>query len=150
MANAATTTNFQAQALSPAEEERVLTMAKNQIMNDGATALQVLEHAAKLRKDKFKLAGFEMFYTSDGVPDQVGVCYWIGAKRLDEDKFCDIGYQLSQDRNTLSPAVGTATEPERRELTVMKLQGGRDSFLENVDETYNRECLGTTPGKKDC
>lgn len=142
---AVSTAEFKAQPLEAAEEKRIIEAAQSQKADDGATVLQVLQYAEKLRPKEFKLAGFEMLYSNDGKPSTVGVCYWVGAKRLEGDQYCDIAYELSADRNSFKPSVGAATPEEQRELTVSKVRRGRDAFLKEVDNRYKGECVD---GKK--
>lgn len=145
-----TPTEFKAQPLSPAEEKRLIKAAQNQKTDDGATVLQVLQHAEKMRPGQFKLAGFDIFYAYDGKPASVGICYWIGSHRLDDDKYCDIGYTISADHQTLKADVGSITPEEEQELTVSKLNRGRDRFLKEVDERYENECIDYDTKKKLC
>ncbi|MBB5606946.1 MULTISPECIES: hypothetical protein [unclassified Janthinobacterium] len=143
-------TEFKAQPLSPGEEKRLIKAAQSQKTDDGATVLQVLQHAEKMRPRKFKLAGFDIFYQHDGKPSSVGICYWIGSHRLDDDKYCDIGYTISADHQTLKADVGLVTPEEELELSVSKLNRGRDRFLKEVDERYENECIDYDTKKKLC
>jgi hypothetical protein len=145
-----TPTEFKTQPLSPAEEKRLIKAAQNLKTDDGATVLQVLQHAEKMRPRQFKLAGFDIFYTYDGKPSSVGICYWIGSHRLDDDKYCDIAYAMSADHQTLKADVGSVTPEEEQELTVSKLNRGRDRFLKEVDERYENECIDYDTKKKLC
>ncbi len=103
-----------------------------------------------MRPREFKLAGFDILYKHDGKPSSVGICYWIGSHRLDDDKYCDIGYTISADHQTLKADVGSITPEEEQELTVSKLYRGRDRFLKEIDERYENECIDYDTKKKLC
>jgi hypothetical protein len=137
------------QPFSPAEEKRIVQAAKAQVTADGATVLQVLQHAAKMRPNEFKLASVEMMYSEVGQPS-VGVCYWMGSKRLPGDQYCDIGYTISADHKTLSPEFGDAPSEVRAQMTVTAVMQGRDAFLKSVDEHYETDCIDYYTKNKTC
>jgi hypothetical protein len=132
---------FKAQPLNPDEEKKLIQAAQNQVTKDGATVLQVLRYVEKMRPKEFKIASFEVLYSWNGKPNNVGICYWIGAKRLDEDQYCDIAFSFSPDHKLFKPEVGSATEDQQQYLTVINLLKGRDVFLRNIDEFYQQTCV---------
>ncbi|MGJ7915547.1 hypothetical protein ACI48D_08760 [Massilia sp. LXY-6] len=141
---------FKAQEMSAAEEKRVIRAVQNQQTADGASVLQVLQHAQKMRPQEFKLGEFSVLYTTDGKPSSVGVCYWIGSKRLVGDQYCDIAYDISADGQAFTPSVGSAPPAVVKEMTITKLDQGRDAFLRSVDEHYESDCTDFQTQKKIC
>jgi hypothetical protein len=134
------------QPLSAKDEKALIHAAENQVTPDGATVLQVIQHAEKMRPKEFKAGPFEILYTSEGKPTSVGVCYWIGSKRLEGDKYCDISFSFSPDHKSFKPEIGSVSKELQQETAVVKLLQGRDVFLKAVDDFYTEACVG--PDKK--
>jgi len=67
-----------------------------------------------------------------GAADTVAIGYWIGVKRLSDDAFVDLGYHMSPD--------GEVMAVPSEEVTSTALEGGRDTFLRAVDQTYRITC----------
>jgi hypothetical protein len=80
----------------PSREERHwIDAVKNHRTMDGATVLQVLQYAEQLRPSEFKFEFNGVGYNgATGAPDGVSISYWIGAKRLKDDYFVDLGSGL--------------------------------------------------------
>jgi hypothetical protein len=122
--------------LPPAEEKRLIDMAKGRRAADGVTMLEVLQYAEQQRPGKFKVATIDVDYAKDSTPIAVSVCYWIGNKRLDNDQFCKtIGWEITPDRNALRPYSIASTQA---------VEAGRDIFVHTVDAMYEKECAGAT------
>lgn len=136
---------------SPQESARIISLAKDRKTSDGASVMEVLRYAEKLRKGKFKIAGdFELNYDSDGNLSGINICYWIGAKRLSGDEFCDIAYDISADRKSITPSVGSLPQEQQESLTIIRVERGRDAFLKEVDQRYIGECIDPDTKKKFC
>lgn len=120
--------------LPPAEEKRLVDMAKGRRAADGVTILEVLQYAEQQRPAKFKVATIDVDYAKDSTPIAVSVCYWIGNKRLDNDQFCKtLGWEITPDRSALRPYSLAAAKA---------LEAGRDAFVRSVDQMYEKECGG--------
>ena len=142
---------FKAKEPSPQEAAHLIALAKNRKTSDGATVMEVLRYAEKLRKGKFKLAGdFELNYDNNGNLSGINICYWIGAKRLSGDEFCDIAYDISDDKKFITPSVGSLPQEQQENLTVIRVEHGRDAFLEEIDKRYIGECIDQDTKKKFC
>lgn len=137
------------QHLSSAEEKHIIQLTKDQVTSDGATVLQVLQHAEKMRPREFKVANWEVVYSGDGTP-HVAVCYFSGSKRLPGDQYCDIGYAIAADHKSLAPEYGNLPIEMRAEMPLDALGQGRDSFLKSVDEHYQTDCVDYDTKKKMC
>ncbi|MGZ9709249.1 hypothetical protein ACXX82_00210 [Glaciimonas sp. GNP009] len=125
--------------MDPTAEKMLIDAAKNLKTKDGATVVQVIQHVEKLRPKEFKSAGFEMLYTNTGQPKSIGVCYWIGSKRLDDDQFCDISFSING--LSVTPEILNVSPEEQSELTIVQLMKGRDVFLDNIDKMYALTCV---------
>jgi hypothetical protein len=123
--------------LSKTEEQRLTILVKERKTTDGSTVAAVLMYAEKLRKKQFKVASIEVLYTSKNKPS-VGICYWIGTGRSEQDEICNLQYELSPDRTTLIPN-GYDTQ---------RLDDGRQEFLNLIDEIYNSNCAPIAGSKK--
>lgn len=119
--------------LPAAVEAKWIQAVKQHRTKDGATVSDVLAYAEKMRPHKFKAGRFDVGYNgATGAPVSVGIGYWIGAKRLPDDAFVDLGYPMSAD--------GRVMTPPSEEATSAALEGGRETFLRAVDETYRETC----------
>jgi hypothetical protein len=126
--------------LSSAEEKRWIDAVRNRETSDGATVLQVLQYAEKMRPKKFKIAAMEVGYNgASGEPQTVAAAYWIGAKRLPGDSFIDLYYDVQRIRGKLKV---TAVRNEYIVDTINNaVEGGRDSFLIYIDKMYADTCI---------
>jgi hypothetical protein len=123
--------------LAPAEEKRLVEMAKARKAADGATVWEVIENAQAQRPNIFKVAIVDIDYKKDGTPAAVAVCYWIGANRLEHEQSCQsIGWEIGADRRSLQPYNMDATKA---------LEAGRNAFLQAIDAMYEKKC-GVAPG----
>lgn len=119
-------------SLTPAEEKHLVDMAKARKAADGATVWEVIQNAEQQRPAKFKVAIVDLEYKKDGTPAAVTVCYWIGARRLEDDQSCrSIGWEIAADKQTLQPYNTTATQA---------VEAGRDALLQAVDQMYGKKC----------
>jgi hypothetical protein len=135
--------------LPPREEERWVDAVKNHVTTDGATVLQVLQYTEKMRPDKFKFAFSGVGYNgATGEPDGVPISYWIGAKRLKDDYYVDLGYDIERDGQNIKVIV--PKNPYDTETTVHALEGGRNSFLLYIDKTYDDICIDAETKTKLC
>jgi hypothetical protein len=122
--------------LPPAEEKRLVDMAKARRTADGVTVGEVLQYAEQQRPARFKVAMIDVDYAKDSTPIAVSVCYWIGSRRLDNDQFCKtIGWEITPDKSGLRPYSIASTQA---------LEAGRDAFVHSVDAMYEKECAGPT------
>lgn len=120
-------------ALSPAAEAKWVSTIKHHKTRDGATVDQVLAYAAKMRPAKFKVSEIGVGYNgATGEPDTVYIGYWIGAKRLPDDAYADLGYAMTRD--------GQVKSVPSAEVMTTALEGGRDTFLQAVDNAYTMDC----------
>jgi hypothetical protein len=142
---------FKAQQPTPTEAARIIRMAESRKVADGASTKEVLRYAEKLRPKIFKLAGdFDFGYDSEGRLSTVGVCYWIGSKRSKDDAYCDISWDISKDRKLISPSTGSLNGEAAASLTVMRLEAGRDAFLQNIDMFYESTCINPSTQRRYC
>lgn len=142
---------FKAQQPTQTEAAHLIGMAESRKAADGVSTKEVLRYAEKLRPKIFKLAGgFDFGYDSEGKLSTVGVCYWIGAKRSKDDAYCDISWDISKDKKSISPSIGSLTGKAATSLTVMRLEAGRDAFLQSIDAFYKDTCIDPNTRKKYC
>jgi hypothetical protein len=135
--------------LPPGEEARWIEAVKHHPTLDGATVLQVLQYAQKMRPEKFKFEFSGVGYDgASGEPDSVGVNYWIGAKRLRDDSFVDLAYGVERVGQNLK--VSEPNSANLRDTTVHALESGRDSFLLYIDKMYNETCIDLETRAKLC
>jgi hypothetical protein len=119
--------------LPPATEAAWINAVKRHKTRDGATVAEVLAYAEKMRPERFKAGAIEIGYSgANGIASAVTIGYWIGAKRLPDDSFVDLGYDMNPD--------GTFKLVTPDETTLVALDGGRDSFLKAMDEAYQDIC----------
>ena len=135
--------------LSTQEEKRWIDAVKNHPTFDGATVLQVLQYAEKLRPSKFKIGSIDVGYGGgDGEPDGVAVGYWIGQKRLAGDSYIGLWYDIKREGASLkvTPAKNDMTD----ETIVKALEGGRDNFLLYIDKMYEKTCIDSETKARFC
>lgn len=138
--------------LLPAREEKLWVGA---VMShktfDGATVLQVLQYTEKLRPEKFKFVVSGVGYNgATGEPDYVVINYWLGAKRLPDDEYVDLGYEVKRvGPNLIVSMPGNPDAPEV-ETTGKALEAGRDSFLLYIDKSYEESCIDPETKAKLC
>ena len=141
--------NWRAQALSDAEEKEWIDAVKMRKTNDGATIIQVLQFAEKMRRKKFKIASFDIGYSGkDGKPDGVRIGYWIGEKRLSGDEFADLWYDI--ERNGAVIAALPRKNKWTTDTIVDALEGGRGAFLAYIDKMYLDTCVDPDTKGKTC
>jgi len=132
-------TGWKAHELSPVEEERWIDAVKTHKTIDGATVMEVLKYAEQMRPKRFKLAALEIGYDGDsGEPDCVLIHYFIGMKRLEGDSY-NIGYCIKLNGKEIR--VSVRNNPVTDDTPDNALEGGRDSFLLNIDKLYNEICV---------
>jgi hypothetical protein len=129
-------------ALPPAVEAQWVKNVKNHKTQDGATVWEVMTYVQKMRPKEFKIGTFEVCYDYTGKPVTVCIGYWIGAKRLDGDSFVDLGYDMTPD--------GKVKPVPSNEQTATALEGGRDTFLQYIDEDYKDTCHPDPDEQPDC
>jgi hypothetical protein len=141
--------SFKINVVSAAEEQTWIDAVKTRRLSDDSTVWEALQFAEKMRPSEFKVGPFDVGHGVDGEPGYVGIRYWIGAKRLLEDAFEDLGYVVRQGaRPEVSVPVGAAI-PEGK-LVMRRLQAGRDDFLRYIDEKYKQNCMGGPDKDKIC
>ncbi|MGZ9724260.1 hypothetical protein [Rhizobium miluonense] len=135
--------------LAAKEEKRWVSAVESHQTMDGATVLQVLQHAAKLRPTKFKFELNDVGYNGEsGEPVGVGISYWIGAKRLKDDYYVDLFYDIEPDGANLKVVVPQTQFTQ--DTIIEALEGGRDSFLLYIDKMYTTECIAPETKAKLC
>lgn len=135
--------------LSDMEEKELIKKVESQMTADGASVLDVLRYVEKMRPEEFKISEKSVLYSDSGEPS-VNFCYWIGAKRLEGDQYCDIAFETSPDGASFRPVVGIASPEEQAELTTVKLMKGRDMFLASIDMFYEENCVSDDQESKFC
>ena len=136
--------------LTTQEEKRWLQATRNRKTADGATVQQVLEYAEKMRPREFKVEMIEVGYACDtGIPNYVGIGFWIGLKRLPDDVFLGLGYDVSTSDDGIKLSV-----PKNPILSVQSiteaLDRGRDAFLSYIDDDYDSTCVDEKTKRKSC
>lgn len=138
-----------AHLLSEAEEKLWIEAFKNHPTMDGATALQVLQYAEKMRPTKFKFGSIDVGYGGDtGEPASVSVDYWIGAKRLEGDAYSDIGYDVERQGSSIK--IVKPTSDELSHPTMTAFERGRTEFILYIDKMYAEECFDFKTKAKIC
>ncbi len=136
-------------ALASAEEMRWVDAVRNRKTLDGASVIEVLRYAEKMRRDRFKVASIEVGYNGgSGEPDGVMICYFIGMKRLNGDEYCDIIYKVKRDGKDFR--ITAPENPDYKDTTIRILERGRDAFLIEIDERYNDTCFDIATKAKLC
>lgn len=141
--------DWKPQTLSVAEEKKWIDAVKLRKTKDGASIIQVLEFAERMRPKKFKVNSIDVGYSGgDGKPDGVSIGYWIGAKRLFGDRFTDLWYDVQSD------GLHVIAMPTKNKYTsdtiVNALEAGRDAFLSYIDKMYRETCVDPETKDKTC
>jgi hypothetical protein len=139
--------DWKAHELSPAEEKRWIDAVKNHKTSDGATVMEVLKYAEKMRPKRFKLAEIQIGYNYSGEPDEVMISYFIGMKRLDGDDYT-IGYEIKRNGKEIELSVPKNSVTD--DTPINALEGGRDSFLLKIDQLYKDDCIDFETHAKLC
>ncbi len=140
---------WKAKELPAAEEKQWIDAVKNRPTADGATVLQVLEYAQQLRPARFKFGAFEIGYNGESAkPQTVSVSYWIGAKRLADDYYTDLGYDMKRDGGKL--IVTAPQNPYTTDTIMNALEQGRTPFLLYIDAMYRETCIDSQTKAKLC
>jgi hypothetical protein len=129
----------------PAQEERKWVNAvKTHKTDDGASVLEVLQFVQHMRPREFKFGAIEVGYNgATGLPDVVGVDYWLGSKRLPGDAYVNLGFDVRKTESSFDiKPVGWPFS--------LALQKGRDAFLAAVDEEYEGECIDPETKRHTC
>ena len=131
-------------ALSRREETQWINAVENYKSNDGASFLEVLQFVQRLRSREFRFGSIGVGYNGfTGLPDSVGIDYWIGLKRLRGDAYVDLGFDVQKT------ATGFDIKPGSSPLS-LALQEGRDALLAAVDEEYAGECIDAETKRHIC
>lgn len=129
--------------LPKAIEAQWIDTVKHHRTQDGATVAEVLAYVQKMRPSEFKTGSFDVGYNgADGEASGVYIGYWLGAKRLPGDSYVDLGYDMTPD--------GQVKPVSSDEVMTTALEGGRDRFLQAVDEAYTLDCHPDPDEKPDC
>lgn len=138
-----------AKILQPLEEKLWIEAVNNHKTADGATVQQVLNYAAKLRPDIFQFASPEVSYDGEtGEPDGAGIGYWIGLKRLPDDRYIDMYYDIARKAQHIE--VSAPINPYIYGTIINALEDGRDSFLLYIDGMYRETCFDLETKAKLC
>lgn len=137
--------------LPEAVEQSLVAQAQGLKTDDGSTVMDTLRYAERMRPERFKLAGpFEFEYSDDGELDEVNVCFFTGMKRLPDDTYCSLTWEVSKDHKSLVPLPERTHENLMRYSTMYALMGGRDTFLREIDDIYDQYCIDSKTGAKLC
>ena len=140
-----------AEKLSEAVQQALVAQAQGMKTDDGATVMETLRYAEQMRPNRFKLAGpFEFEYSDDGDLDEVNVCFFTGMKRLPDDTYCSLTWEVSKDHKSLVALPERTHENLMRYSTMYALMGGRDTFLREIDDIYDQNCVDSKTGGKLC
>lgn len=127
------------------EAQKWIAAAKSQKIGDGATILQALRNAERLRPSKFRFGKFAVGYNGeDGKPDAVMVETWIGARRLPDDANT-IMIPVKQTGDKLQVKI-----PRASGLFLDGLRKGQDALLTAIDEQYQDVCVENKTHAKLC
>lgn len=140
---------WKAKELSPAAEKKWIEAVKQRKTADGATVWQVLQFAEKMRPNKFKVGSIDVGYNGEsGDPEAVDIGYWIGLKRLDDNSYVDLGYEIKMDGEIISVI------PPKNEYTTdtatNAMEMGRESFITYLDRMYKLTCIDAETYEKLC
>jgi hypothetical protein len=136
--------------LATEQEKRWIQAVRNRKTADGATVQQVLEYAEKMRPREFKVGKIEVGYNCEtGNPSYVGIGFWIGMKRLPDDVFIGLGYDVSTSDPEIKLSVPKNPMPSVLSITEA-LDRGRDSFLSYIDDDYESNCVDEGTKRKFC
>lgn len=136
---------FHPKLLSADQEKSIVELVKSHRTSDGFTVSDVLQYAETQLPEKFKVAKYDIFYTQAGNPSLVGICYWLGDRRLEDELVCDLDYTMSSDYRTVAPDTSdTAKEATKA------LQNGKATFVAFMQKAYNEQCVDPATGKKGC
>jgi hypothetical protein len=130
-------------ALSAAEERKWIAAFESHAASDGATALEVLRFAEKMRPREFKLSSIEVGYNgATGEPDAIVIFYWTGQMRLPGDRY-SAGYDVHRtgDQLVLTPEVDDVSQ---------SIERGRQAFMEQMDSKYDLDCVDPDTHRKSC
>lgn len=124
-----------AKTLSPQDELKWINAVERHKTDDGAAVLAVLQFVQHVRPTEIKFGNFDVAYNgATGLPEAVVISYWLGMKRLPDDGYINLSFNV----NTSSP--GLDIKPTAWPFS-SALQKGRDAFLAAVDEEYEDECI---------
>jgi|HubBroStandDraft_2_1064218.scaffolds.fasta_scaffold433389_1 hypothetical protein len=136
--------------LATEQEKRWIQAVRNRKTADGATVQQVLEYAEKMRPREFKVETIEVGYNCEtGNPTYVGIGFWIGMKRLPDDVFLGLGYDVSTSEPGVKLSVPENPIPSVQSITEA-LDRGRDAFLSYIDDDYETNCVDEGTKRKFC
>lgn len=125
--------------------------ARDMKTDDGSTVIEALRYAEQMRPNVFKLAGpFEFGYSEDGTLGSLYGCFFIGMKRLPDDTYCAIQWEVTKDHKSLVALLERTRENAMRYSTMYALMDGRDAFLREIDDMYHENCIDSKTGEKLC
>jgi hypothetical protein len=84
-----------------------------------------------------------------GNPSYVGIGFWIGMKRLPDDVFIGLGYDVSTSDLRIKLSVPENPMPSVKSITEA-LDRGRDAFLSYIDDDYESTCVDEGTKRKLC
>jgi hypothetical protein len=125
------------------EEAAWIEAVRTHKTKDGTTVEDVLQYVSTMRPGKFTRGVYMIRYNHQNKPAGVRIDYWIGLKREVDDTFFDLGYTGHKTRKgfVLRPVDSLASEA---------LDAGRDAFLREMDEDYDRFCIDVLTHKTRC
>lgn len=110
---------------------------------DGSTVAEVLAYAESQRPAQFKVAEVDVRFNGvDTTPDAVVIGYWIGSNRKVNDSYVDLSYALTTN--------GKVQTIPRSALTLRALEGGKESFVQQIDTIYAMACKPFPESKARC
>ena len=129
--------------LPPSKEAAWIAAVKGLKTSDGSTVLQTLQSAEKLRPTKFKVGSFNGAYQGGtGNPIGVGIDYWIGLRRKNDDAFT-VFFNVKEENG--KPIVSYKDGSPAK--TVMS---GQEGLLTYIDDEYRNNCIDIDNGAKLC
>jgi hypothetical protein len=110
--------------------------------------MEVLKYVEQMRPKRFKLGTIEVGYNcGSGEPDAVMIGYFIGMKRLDGDEY-SFGYDIKRNGKEIELIV--PKNPVTEDTIINASEGGRDTFLLNIDQFYKDTCIDFETHAKLC
>lgn len=129
--------------LSRTDDAKWLQTIKMHKTADGATVTEVLSYVERMRPRQFKVSEISIGYNgATGEASSISIGYWIGKKRKADDAFVDLGYEMTRE--------GKIKPSSQESSTLKALEGGRESFLREIDSIYSMTCRPELNEKPSC
>ena len=127
----------------PKAQQPWIDQIQQRLTADGSTVSEVLAYAERERPTLFKISDLQVQFDSSGQkPESVTINYWIGSNRKPNDSYVDLSYVLNSQ--------GRVQPIPRSALTLRALEGGKASFIQQVDAIYALACKPLPDSKAKC